>query len=512
MPAAAPHSRPAAAAPGWLTRVRGVTAARILLLTVIAAKAADPVVDPDAFWHVATGKLILRTHTIPKVDPFSWTAPGRAWVAHEWLIEIVFAVLHRLAGWPGLVVYAIVTITAAWAIVGRTARRLGASPGITNLIVAVSALSCIHTWGARPQMLSLLFGALFADFLVQAWQGRPNVLWWCVPIMLLWCNAHGGYMFGISMMFLFACALTTERVVGRIAPRWRPEPHAMATSALHRCAWTVVVCTAAVSLINPNGVKGFLYPFSYLGDNASTRYVEEWFAPTFARLQWWPFFVLIGLALMTIWKSHRTLPAFVGVGMVVYGALGVQSVRNITQFSFFAAPWIALTITRGMSALRERSATVVPGTSKGSSPLRTVLPLAALISALSIAVINIGGLLPGPNANAQAVEFPVGAAAYLREHPTQNLYNTYDWGGYLILNLRQPVGIDGRPDMYGDAFVDRYVATWNLAPGWEQRLRDAKVKSVLAQINEPIAKKLRAPNSGWTVQYEDRRAILFRRP
>ena len=74
------------------------------------------------------------------------------------------------------------------------------------------------------------------------------------------------------------------------------------------------------------------------------------------------------------------------------------------------------------------------------------------------------------------------------------------------------MGIDGRPDMYGDAFVDRYVATWNLAPGWEQRLRDAKVKSVLAQINEPIAKKLRAPNSGWTVQYEDRRAILFRRP
>ena len=93
-----------------------------------------------------------------------------------------------------------------------------------------------------------------------------------------------------------------------------------------------------------------------------------------------------------------------------------------------------------------------------------------------------------------------------------NLYNTYDWGGYLILNARQPVGIDGRPDMYGDDFVDRYVATWNLAPGWEKRLDEANVKSVLAKVNEPIAEKLRARSSEWTVAYKDQQAILFTRP
>lgn len=498
-------------APGWLTRVHGAVAAQILLLTVIAAKAADPVVDPDVFWHVATGKLILRTNTVPKTDPFSWTAPGRTWVAHEWLTEIGFALLHRLAGWPGLALYAIVTITASWAIVGRTARRLGASPATTNVVVAIAALSCIHTWGARPQMLSLLFGAVFADLMVQAWQGRGQVLWWCVPIMLVWCNAHGGYMFGISMLVLFACALTTELVLRQFVPTWRPAVGDRITSVLLTHAWAVVFGSVAISLANPNGVKGFLYPFSYLGDNASTRYVEEWFAPTFSRLQWWPFFALLAMAVATVYKLRRTLPVFAAVGMVIYGALGLQSVRNITQFSFFAAPWLALALTLGRHALRNDAAASRTPRAKSPNPLKTAVPLAALVSALSIAVMNAGGLFPGPNASAQAVEFPAGAAKFLRQHRSKNLYNTYDWGGYLILNLRQPVGIDGRPDMYGDGFVDRYVSTWNLAPGWEKRLDNADVKSVLAHKNEPIAKTLRTRSKQWSIAYEDRQAVLFTR-
>lgn len=469
-------------------------------------------VDPDAFWHVATGKLILRTRAIPKTDPFSWTAPGRAWIAHEWLTEIVFALLHRLAGWPGLVVYAIVTITGSWAIVGRTARRLGAPPAMTNVVVAACALSSIHTWGARPQMISLLFGAIYADLLVQAWLGRAKVLWWCVPIMLVWCNAHGGYMFGISMLLLFACALTTERMIARLAPTWRREPSGRTTSVLLAHAWGVVLASVTISVANPNGVKGFLYPFSYLGDNASTRYVEEWFAPSLSRLQWWPFFVLMVAAMVTIYQLRRTLPVFAAVGMMIYGALGVQSVRNITQFAFFAAPWLAVAFSHARNAIWLNNAPLATDRVKAPSPLQTVLPLAALLSALGIAIINVGGLLPGPNASAQAAEFPSGAATFLRQNPSENLYNTYDWGGYLILALRQPVGIDGRPDMYGDAFVDRYVSTWNLAPGWEKRLDDARVKSVLARRNEPIATKLRARTTQWSIAYEDRQAVLFTRP
>ncbi len=495
----------AAAPPRWLRRVSPATAGTTLLLTAVAAGAATPVVDPDVFWHVASGEWILKNHRIPKTDPFSWTSPGRKWIAHEWLTEIIFGALHRLGGWPALVLYAVVVITTSWAIVAKTCRRLGASAAWANVVTGVAALSCLHTWGARPQMLSLLLGALYADLIVRAWQGRPRLLVWCVPIMLVWCNVHGGYMFGISMLLLFVGGLIGEAILRRLWPGRRAGTVGVTRSLL---GWSVgsLLATVAVSLANPNGVEGFLYPFSYLGDNASTRYIEEWFSPTFSRLQWWPFFALIAIGALVAWKQRRTVPVYAVVGMAIYAALGVQSVRNITQFSFFAAPFVAAALTQASAAARAlRPSAKEPG----SSAFAAVLPMGALIGSAAIAVIGLAALTPQANADAQAKEFPAAAATYLAVHPTTNLFNQYDWGGYLIWRLDQPVGIDGRPDMYGDAFVDRYVATWNAQPGWERHVEEANVQSVLGLPNAPLVKKLRALTTLWAVAFEDSRSVLL---
>ena len=494
------------AAPRWLSRVTPATAGTTLLLTAIAASAATPVVDPDVFWHVATGERILKYRRIPMTDPFSWTAPGRKWIAHEWLTEILFGALHRAGGWPALVVYAVVVITASWAIVARTCRRLGAGTAWTNVVTGVAALSCLHTWGARPQMLSLFFGAVFADLLVRAWQGRPRVLMWCVPIMLVWCNMHGGYMFGLSMLLLFVGGLVGEVVLRRLWPT-RREATAGVDACLLRWSVGAMIATVAVSLANPNGVKGFLYPFSYLGDNASTRYIEEWFSPTFSRLQWWPFFALVAVGAIVAWKQRRSVPVYAVVGMAIYAALGVQSVRNITQFSFFAAPFLAAALTKATAAAKaDRPSNV---TTKSPSAFAAVLPMGALIGSVAIAAIGAVAFTPQANADAQAKEFPAAAATYLASHPTKNLFNQYDWGGYLIWRLDQPVGIDGRPDMYGDSFVDRYVATWNAQPGWEKHVARFNVQSVLGLPNAPLVKKLRAQITAWKVVYEDDRAVLL---
>ncbi len=508
-PAATPPTRAVSApTPRWLTRVRPATAGRALVLTAIAAAAADPVVDPDAFWHLATGKLILKTGEIPKVDPFSWTAPGRSWIAHEWLTELLFATLYNIGRWPALVAYAIVTITLSWAIVAGTCRRLGASTGWTNAVTLFAALSCLHTWGARPQMLSLLFGAIYADLFVRAWQGRPKLLWWCTPIMLVWCNAHGGYMFGITLLLLFCCGLAAERITLRVFPSMRVGV-ANVSAGLLRHSFFALAATIAISLINPNGIDGFLYPFSYLGDNASTRYIEEWFSPTFARLQWWPFFALLAIAAVSIVKLRRSIPIYAVVGMAIYGALGIQSVRNITQFSFFAAPFLALALTHASNAVRAANAANKPPASLSPGSVSAVLPMAALLSALGIGVLGIINLSPQATANAQARDFPVAAAAYLQANPTTNLYNQYDWGGYLIWALKQPIGIDGRPDMYGDDFVDRYVATWNTQSGWEQDIERANVRSVLGRPDAPLVTQLRARTTEWRVVFEDRQAVVL---
>jgi hypothetical protein len=75
----------------------------LLMLGVVASPALRLLDDPDSYWHLAAGQWILAHGQVPLHDPFSHTMPGAPWTAHEWGAEVLFAVVYRLGGWPGLV-------------------------------------------------------------------------------------------------------------------------------------------------------------------------------------------------------------------------------------------------------------------------------------------------------------------------------------------------------------------------------------------------------------------------
>src|ERR1700720_2359897 len=57
----------------------------VLLIAVALIGAQDRLIDPDTWWHVTVGEQILRTHTWPTYDTYSFTAHGTNWIAYEWL-------------------------------------------------------------------------------------------------------------------------------------------------------------------------------------------------------------------------------------------------------------------------------------------------------------------------------------------------------------------------------------------------------------------------------------------
>src|SRR5258708_35444332 len=59
-------------------------------------------VDPDMWWHLKTGELILSTHRWATTDPYSYTSAGAPWLASEWLGEVLLAAAYRLGGLRGL--------------------------------------------------------------------------------------------------------------------------------------------------------------------------------------------------------------------------------------------------------------------------------------------------------------------------------------------------------------------------------------------------------------------------
>jgi hypothetical protein len=110
-----------------------------------------------------------------------------------------------------------------------------------------------------------------------------------------------------------------------------------------------------------------------------------------------------------------------------------------------------------------------------------------------------------------AATYPAGAVEYLRSYNLRgNLFNAYDWGGYLIYRLypERPVFIDGRADVYRDGHVKRYMEVALLRPGWRRVLDEHDVQLVLMQKQSPLAVAL-ADDAEWQQLYEGQVERLF---
>ena len=108
---------------------------------------------------------------------------------------------------------------------------------------------------------------------------------------------------------------------------------------------------------------------------------------------------------------------------------------------------------------------------------------------------------------------PAGAVEYIRRtRPPGRLFNSYNWGGYLAWTLypAYPVYIDGRTDLYGDAFVRRYLRIVAGQEEWQAALEREGIRLVVIETGSPLATELRrAPD--WRQGYADSLASVFER-
>ena len=91
------------------------------------------------------------------------------------------------------------------------------------------------------------------------------------------------------------------------------------------------------------------------------------------------------------------------------------------------------------------------------------------------------------------------------------LYNSFDWGGYLIWRLPHlRVSIDGRTNLHGEERIQWSLDTWAGRKGWrEGELATARL--VIAEASAPLASLLRT-DGRFKLVYEDELAAVFVRP
>jgi hypothetical protein len=471
----------------------------VMILAIgLFAMAARNVIDPDVWWHLRTGQLILQNHAVFLTDPYSFTKFGQPWVNHEWLSDVIIFVVYRTAGWAGLIVVFAAIVSTAFMCAFR---RCSGPPYLAAAVTVLGAIASSPSWGVRPQTFSLLFASLFLLILERS-SARENLLWYTLPITLMWVNLHGGYAIGIAFMVLFIVGDLVDVVFG--FKKWsesRPR--------LQRLVLALAACLAIIPL-NPYGIRMYRYPIETVFSSGIQGYVSEWLAPNFHDGMFVPLLlVLLAIFVAAAVSPLRLRPAeLLLLATVTWAAL--HSGRHIAIFVLVAAPLLSRLIYAWLSQSRGSVFLSKPASASLTLRLCNGLILAVFLAFTSI---RLRHAFAG-QAGAEARTFPSAAVSYLLKNRLPGpLLNHYNWGGYLIWKLYPDfrVYIDGRTDLYGDAFMDQSGATYNISnESWRDPFEKWQIRSVILPPNAALVSALRC-QSAWKEVYGDHQAIIFKR-
>ncbi len=317
--------------------------------------------------------------------------------------------------------------------------------------------------------------------------GRSRRLWPIPLLVVVWVNCHAGF---VVAFILVGCYLAGA-ILNRLS-----NPQYLSKVRLAALAAVMLACVPAV-LLNPNTVKMIPYAYQTISIGPLQAFIQEWSAPDFHNLQFHPFIWLLLLSLVAMGLSRRRADWTDLILLCVFGYMGLMAVRNVALFALVAAPILARYATAALDelALSPRLSWLGMLTHPPLLP-RPRRPIAVLNAALLVLVLAAAGIMVGLNLvrlrdpDVWGKGLPLQAADYLRDHdlPGQ-MFNTYNWGGYLIWTLYpdKPVFVDGRTDLYAfNGVLDDYVQVHLARPGWQAILDRYGVGYVVTEQGESL--------------------------
>lgn len=487
----------------------------VIALTFLAifAMAARVSVDTDTWWHLRTGQWIVANGAIPQTDPFSQTRAGAEWRIPGWVVQVPLYWLFANFSYAGLNLFTAALVTLTFALVYPAC---SGPPLLRAFVLVLAATVSGIYWSARPQLVSLVLAAAFALILYR-WRCSPHPLPplplgegerqnYSLPrllplpvLMMAWANAHGGFAIGFILL-----ALTFAGEALKFFWVWRSSRNAQhATRPLLQLAGVSLLCALAVAL-NPAGPEMLGYPFKTVGIGALREFIQEWQSPNFHTLEQQVFLWLLFATFAVVALSRRLVDVTDLVLVIGVAYLGFLAGRNVPLLAVVAPPLLTRQADDWLNHNGQRPPFV------GQPILNWLL----LIVLTLVAALKVATVLPASvNEQAIAKVSPVGAVEFIRrERPPGPLYNSYNFGGYLMWALYPdyPVFVDGRTDLYDDAFLREYLRVSLGRPGYEEMLDRYGVRLAVVEAESLLGDRL-SENPRWRELYRDDVAAVYER-
>jgi len=466
---------------------------RVLILVVFLLAATTvffpQTSDPDLYWHVRSGEIMMDTGKIIPGDLFSYTLPGVLRPHHEWLTEILLAGLYRLWGDYGLTLAAGVFSMVALIIMYRLSKG---SLAVRLVMVLLVANIVTTTAMARPQGWMLNFTLILVGIVL----GRhKKALPWIPVMMLAWVNLHGGWITGYLVL---GAGVVSEGI--RVIFRRGGDVVWLRRLTI----WSLVGILAL--LVNPYGLNQLLVPLDTF-TQAARPYISEWRPPNllvFSRISF-TFMIIIGLLVtLKYYRRYSLVEIFLLGG---FAAWSLMTARVVLLYTFIAPIILVPYLSEWMTS-------IVPRFTLSDEvlrrPVRLGIPLVAVMTVL-VGWLFLNGSRPERIRAIQEFAFPANAVDFIKETGVPHeLFSTDNWGGYLIYYLPEyKVFIDSRADLYDDFFF-YYFSILRGEDGWQEKLARYDVQTVLIGVKRTLTDVMRG-DPDWEIIYEDDVAVIFQK-
>jgi hypothetical protein len=466
----------------------------IILFILLFALATRIATDTDMWWHLRTGQQIVETEQTLSIDMFSHTYAGETHLNHSTVSQIVMYGVWSIAGNLGMSLLTSVLAVGGMYFLYRAGKG---TIYMQAFVLIFGAATAATFWSPRPQMFSFFFSTILIYLLFDYKRTGRDRLLWLIPLMWIWGNSHGGFAIG----FIFLGAFIVGEFINNILNTGDSRMPMMGVRKL----FLVTIGALLILAINPIGLEIYKVPLETFGIQELRLYIQEWQSPDFNQRFTWGFVILLSIVIGAVWASRRNFDWtdwFLVCGTTF---MALMAGRNLSVFAVAVVPiatyHLDSVLTSNGWVIQHREFEI---------PRRARLNLLLVGLVVFGALANILVVADSETVyEGQSMTLPIDAVAYLNGSDISgNMFNSYNWGGYLMFNAPQyKVFIDGRTDLYIE-FLNDYFTVAIGSEEWREEFEKWDIQFAVIETNSGLAEELEL-DDGWRTEYHDDLASIF---
>ena len=455
--------------------------------------------EPDMWWHVKTGQMILTNGSVPQVDSFSHSFSGSPWIAKEWLAQIIYALSYNFAHWAGpLFLASFVVALTAWLMYQFLTRNL--QPFYAAFLVLLLLLMVQGVTVARPHLLTFPIAVALTWFMFDASRRKVGPPFWCLGLIVIWANLHGS----VPITWLIAVTAFLDFV----------ERSGFKISGNLKTWIVFLILCPIVSLINPYFYQPYLIALKLAQGIDVMGQISEW-APFTSSDNRNMEIGLLAILFCIFWSCARF-----SVGQIIFVLVTLHMMLDHLRFQYLFFLLVPLVVTPEIVLARPRLS-IAQWREKEFDRLETLVSKGKnyVFAGSVLAAIFVAAFLQTRDM-VEPPEFASisNAISFVKEHSSNDpalkmkVFNEYNFGGALILADIKTY-IDGRAEqLFLGPFMTSYLASGQAgnSAALNKILEDPEIGWTIFSPDDPRNIGL-SQLSNWKKVYEDSYALIYER-